>query len=212
MRGVVAALVVGFGLSLSSAGASTLDITAMDSSIAAKNLTTGKAAKRSPVSFTAVSPLTVGATSPFALGTLFRTKTGGNKAATLDLSLSGIAGSASFGLDLIYQIAKGETGGCNLSAPQCAGAMSITTIQGGSVSVRSGKFIYDIVVDGFVQALGGPVVSWLPAFRNGGSKGLILQGSVTVSQVPPSPVPVPAGGLLLAAALGAVGLMRRKRA
>jgi hypothetical protein len=212
MRLAISALLTGLVLTVSPVAASTIAVSSVDS------LTTVVSTKKktnvaSPLSFSATDPLAVGSTSPFILGQLTQTsKSFRNKTTTLNLAINGVAGSAPFVLNLIYQFTKGAPSGCGLPGNQCAKAVVITTVLASPISVKSGGFLYTIAADGFVEMLGGKINPFILPAKKNLTKTFLLQGSVSVAQLPPSPVPLPAGGLLLAGALGGIGLIRRRRA
>ena len=96
--------------------------------------------------------------------------------------------------------------------------VTIASLVGSPLTITQGNSIFTLMIDGFVQALGGPIVtSFLtPELM---TKSLYLQASLSVTDLPPppppppppSPVPLPAGGLLLVGALGAIGALRRRK-
>lgn len=137
--------------------------------------------------------------------------------ADLDVSVSGTADGQAFSLSSVFRFIHDETANeakkCKRGGKNpCGDTVNISTISGAPLVITQGSTIFTILIDGFVQALGGPVItSFLtPELQQ---TPLYLQASLQIGTAPPPPsaVPVPAAGLLLAGALGAVGLIRRRR-
>ena len=212
MRLAVSAFLVGLALTLSPVKASTVSVSSIDTSMTVTSTKKKASAKalQSPLSFTATNPLTVGQTSPFVLGTLNVAKFK-KKSVDLNLAINGTAGGTPFVLNLIYRFTVGAVSGCN-AGKACKNAVSISTILANPVTVQSGNSFYTVAADGFVEVLGEATRSFILQPKNGAGTRtpLLLQGSFTVSQQPPSAVPVPAAGLMLLGALGAIGMIRRR--
>ncbi|MFN0113514.1 MAG: hypothetical protein ACKVPY_02435 [Paracoccaceae bacterium] len=188
MRLSVLSFVVGLALAFGPARAATVDALAAP---AAQGL-----------SFTQTAPLNVSSAGRLILGTL-GVASGGiiGDVNTLNLSIAGVAGKTPFVLDLIYQFTK------TAGKPKF---IAITSLLAQPLSVKSGKYVYTISVDGFVEALGASVMARFNPPKPGNSRSLLLQGNVTVAEA--APVPLPAAGLVLLGALGAIAMIRRRPA
>ncbi len=137
--------------------------------------------------------------------------------ADLDVSVSGTADGQAFSLSSVFRFIHDETANeakkCKAGGKNpCGDLVKVSTVSGAPLVITQGSNIFTILIDGFVQTLGGPIItSFLtPELMQ---TPLYLQASLQISTVPtpPSEVPLPAAGLLLAGALGAVGLARRRR-
>lgn len=122
---------------------------------------------------------------------------------TVDLSVNGVVHSLAQTFSFARTATCAIVGGCN-------GFFDISTIAS-ALTFTSGNTAYSFAIDGFVEHLGSTVMHRF-LVRGGAPRTLYLQASLTMSTVPPSPVPLPAGGLLLVGALGSMAVVRRRKA
>lgn len=135
----------------------------------------------------------------------------------LNVSMSGTADGQAFSLSSLFGMIHNETQN-NAPCPQgqqpCGDVVSIANLFGAPLTITTATSIFTLMIDGFVQQLGGPIVNsfYTP---EGQSRSLFLQASLTIQAVntppPPPTVPLPAGAALLAGALGGLALVRRRR-
>lgn len=133
----------------------------------------------------------------------------------LNVSVSGLAGSIAYSILSAFSLTHSETlnyTGCAAAHTPCGDYVSIANKSQGSVTITDGLSVYQLIIDGFVQALGGPIINGFYTAENK-SRTLYLQASLVLrtSPPPPAPVPLPAGGLALVSALAAFGFLRRRR-
>lgn len=147
-------------------------------------------------------------------------------ATDLNVSVAGRAGSIAYSLLSAFSLTHNETmnySGCPAAMQPCGDFVTIANKQQGSITIQDGASIYQLIIDGFVQALGGPIINGFYTSENQ-AKTLYLQASLVLRTIPtptpnipvtppppPAPVPLPAGGWALASALAAFGVLRRRR-
>ncbi len=141
--------------------------------------------------------------------------------ADLNVSVSGTADGQAFSLSSSFAFSHDETlneaSTCAGGGPRpCGDTVGISLLTGAPLVITQGNTIFTIVIDGFVQSLGGSVIS---AFLTPelAKTPLYLQASLSMTTLPPPPppppasVPVPPAGMALVAALGALGALRARR-
>lgn len=135
----------------------------------------------------------------------------------LDLTVSGAINGQAFSFDNMFRFTHNET--LNSANPCAAGGgtncgdfVTIASLNTAPFTVTQGASVFTLLIDGFVSALNGPVIT---SFLNpeGATKTLYLQArwQEVITNVDPDPVPLPAAGLLLIGAVGAIGAVRRRR-
>lgn len=133
--------------------------------------------------------------------------------ADLAVNVAGFAGGLAYSLLSAFTFTHDETlnnAACPAGTNPCGDLVTVTNTTSGSTVITVGNTIYTLIIDGFVQALGGPVVtSFLTAERQ--ATTLYLQARLDITTIPPTPVPLPASGLVLGAALGGLYIVRRRR-
>jgi hypothetical protein len=136
------------------------------------------------------------------------------KRSDLSLNLTGTANGQAFSLSSSFRLAHDETpnkGVCprGTSRP-CGDLITISQLTGAPLVITQGTTVFTILIDGFVRKLGGPIITSLLTPENR-KRSLYLQASVQVTTLPPPEVPLPAAAYLMAAGLGALALLRRRR-
>lgn len=137
------------------------------------------------------------------------------KSTDLNVSVSGLAGSIAYSILSAFSLTHNETlnyTGCPAAQKPCGDLVTIANKTQGSVSITDGLSIYQLLIDGFVESLGGPIVTSFLTAENK-SKTLYLQASLvlTTTPPPPAPVPLPAGGVALLSGMAALAVLRRRR-
>ena len=149
-------------------------------------------------------PSAVTSTGAVLLGTLTyaRVRGSGTFQDSFEVTVNGTADGQAFSLTQLFNFAKATACG----KPSCTNFFAIIPSSATPLVITQGRTVFTIFVDGFVEAIGGPVMTQFRSLA-GGSRGLLLQGSVTIA-----PIPVPASGLLLFGALRGVAALRKRRA
>lgn len=145
------------------------------------------------------------------------------RSTNLNVSVTGAAGSIAYSILSAFSLVHDETlnyTGCPAAQVPCGDYVTIANTSKGSVTITDGASIYQLIIDGFVQALGGSIVNGFYTAENQ-SKTLYLQASLVLRTTPtpppppppppPAPVPLPAGGLALASGIAAFAVLRRRR-
>ncbi len=135
----------------------------------------------------------------------------------LEVSVSGLAGSIAYSILSAFSLAHDETlnyTGCPAAQNPCGDLVTITNKTQGSVTITDGLSVYQLLIDGFVESLGGPIVTSFLTAENR-SKTLYLQASLRLTTTPPPPppppVPLPAGGVVLLTGIATLAVVRRRR-
>ncbi len=175
--------------------------------------------KRSNYSFNGGAPVTASAPQTFLIGSYTHANWTVESLSTqlrqadLSVNVGGMAGGIGYSLLSAFTFTHNESRNnavCQAGTTPCGDLVTITALSGGSTAITVGSTIYTLVIDGFVNALGGSVVtSFMTAERQ--ATTLYLQARLDMSTVPPTPVPLPASGLVLAAALSGIVALRRRR-
>lgn len=178
-----------------------------------------KVDKRSNYSFNGGVPVTASAPQTFLIGSYthenwtVESLSTQLRQADLSVNVAGMAGGIGYSLLSAFTFTHNESrnnAGCQVGTKPCGDLVTIAGLSGGSTAITVGSTIYTLVIDGFVNALGGSVVtSFMTAERQ--ATTLYLQARLDMSTVPPTPVPLPASGLVLAAALGGIIALRRRK-
>lgn len=177
---------------------------------------------QSSYGYTNTGPVTQSSAGSFLIGQF--THTNGTiwasstqlRTADLNLTVSGNADGNAFSLNSSFKFAHDETlneaktcaGG---GSRPCGDTVGISLLTGAPLIITQGNTIFTIIIDGFVQSLGGAVITnfLTPELAK---TPLYLQASLSMSVVPPpAQVPVPAAGAALVAGLGALGALRLRR-
>lgn len=132
----------------------------------------------------------------------------------LEVSVSGLAGSIAYSILSAFSLTHNETmnyTGCPAAQNPCGDLVTIANKTQGSVTITDGLSVYQLIIDGFVESLGGPIVTSFLTAENK-SKTLYLQASLRLTTTPPPPaVPLPAGGVALLTGITALAIVRRRR-
>jgi hypothetical protein len=148
--------------------------------------------------------------------------------ATLNLNVSGAINGQSYSFANSFRFSHDET--LNAARPcaggdpkNCGDLVSIASLVTTPFTVTQGNSIFTLLIDGFVAALGGPIVTSFLTPEDK-SKTLFLQARWQEQTIniepppppppppPPAPVPLPAAGFLLIGAIGAMVAARRRAA
>jgi hypothetical protein len=138
--------------------------------------------------------------------------------ADLDLTVSGSINGQAFSFANSFRFTHNET--LNSANPCVAGGgrncgdyVTIAALNTAPFTATQGASVFTLLIDGFVTALNGPVVT---SFLNpeGATRTLYLQARwqevITNANPDPDPVPLPAAGFLMIAALGSLTAARRR--
>jgi hypothetical protein len=139
--------------------------------------------------------------------------------ADLDLTVSGSINGQGYSFANAFRFTHNET--LNSANPCVAGGgrncgdyVTIAALNTTPFTVTQGASVFTLLIDGFVTALNGPVVT---SFLNpeGAIRTLYLQARwqevITNANPDPDPVPLPASAFLIIAALGGLTAARRRR-
>lgn len=233
---VLSALIVSVSLGATAAEAASLNIDAADgvwSSAVTTNKPTGQLTglgtnevswgtpwtvidQRSNYSFVGDAPITRATPGAFLVGAFthenwtISSMSDSLLSGDLFVTLGGMAGSTLFSAVSSFRFAHDETlngAPCTIGTNPCGDIVKITALGSGSTSFIEGGKLYTLIIDGFVQTLGGAIVDTFMTFERDDTT-LYLQARLIEE---PAPVPLPAAGVMMLAGLGALGLLRRKR-
>lgn len=139
----------------------------------------------------------------------------------LAVNLTGTADGQAFSLASLFGMTHNETlnsAACPTGQRPCGDLVTIATLSGAPLTITTATNVFTLMIDGFVSQLGGAIVTnfLTPEAQ---ARSLYLQASLTVQAIntppppppPPPAVPLPAGAVLLAGALGGLALIRRRR-
>lgn len=175
--------------------------------------------RRSSYTFNRGTPLTATTPGTFLIGaythnnwTIHSTSDSLRKG-DLAVNVAGTAGGIAYSLLSAFSFTHNETLNnaiCPTGTNPCGDLVTITTKTNGSTVITQGNTIYSLIIDGFVDALGGPIItSFLTGERQ--ARTLYLQARLDIATIPPTPVPLPATGAAMGLAIGALALLRRRR-
>jgi hypothetical protein len=138
--------------------------------------------------------------------------------ADLDLTVAGSINGQAFSFANSFRFTHNET--LNSANPCVAGGgrncgdyVTIAALNTAPFTATQGASVFTLLIDGFVTALNGPVVT---SFLNpeGATRTLYLQARwqevITNANPDPDPVPLPAAGFLMIAALGTLTAARTR--
>jgi hypothetical protein len=165
-------------------------------------------------------PITVMNESSFLLGmythrnSVIRSKSQRVNQADLALNISGTLGGQVFNLANLFRFDHDET--LNSERPckrgrhrECGDIVNIVSLITGPIVIRQGNTVFTLLIDGFVETLGGPIITQFMT-RERSFTNLYLQARLIV-ETDPAPIPLPPAGLALMAGLAGLGLVARRR-
>lgn len=174
---------------------------------------------RSSYAFAGGAPITQTTAGSFLLGSYthsngtIATVSDSLLSTVLNVNVAGTADGQAFSLMSSFLLNHNETvnaSACPAGTNPCGDLVTIASLVGGSSVITVGQTIFTLIIDGFVSTLGGPIVTSFLTAENA-QQTLYLQGSLQIATVPLPPVPLPAAGIAMIGALGALAMVRRKR-